>query len=75
MVNSKSTAIDGLDTYSIKIAANIIRKPVHHLITLSNAKGLSFSIKLGKVIPLHIKDDVITAKIIVLYQFLVHFLF
>ena len=33
--NSRSTAIDGLDNYSVKISAPVIAVPLHHLITLS----------------------------------------
>ena len=33
--NSRSTALDELDNYSVKIAADVIAKPLHHIITLS----------------------------------------
>ena len=33
--NSKSTAIDELDNFCVKAAADIIDKPLHHVITLS----------------------------------------
>ena len=33
--NSKSTSIDELDNFCVKLAADIIDKPLHHIITLS----------------------------------------
>ena len=33
--NSKSTSIDELDNFCVKLAADIIDKPLHHVITLS----------------------------------------
>ena len=61
--NSKSTAIDGLDTFSIKMAAEIISKPVHHIITLSiMQKTFPSAWKAAKVIPLHKKEDIFLAK-------------
>ena len=31
----EATAIDDLDSYSLKIAAEVIAEPVHHIVTLS----------------------------------------
>ena len=33
--NSKSTSIDELDNFCVKMSADIIDKPLHHIITLS----------------------------------------
>ena len=33
--NSKSSAVDGLDNFCLKISADIIDKPLHHIISLS----------------------------------------
>ena len=33
--NSKSTGVDELDSYAVKLAADFIDKPLHHIITLS----------------------------------------
>ena len=54
--NSKSTSIDQLDNYSVKVSAEIIAKPLHHIITLSIMQcKFPTSWKLSKVIPLHKK--------------------
>ena len=54
--NSKSTAIDELDNFCVKVAADIIDKPLHHIITLSILKNkFPRSWKFSKVIPLHKK--------------------
>ena len=53
---SKSCGIDQLDNFCVKIAANIIDKPVHHIVTLSILQQrFPSSWKLSKVIPLHKK--------------------
>ena len=55
--NSRSSSIDGLDNYCVKLAADYIDKPLHHIITLSiQQKKFPTSWKLSKVIPLHKKD-------------------
>ena len=33
--SSKSTSVDELDSYAVKISADLIAKPLHHIITLS----------------------------------------
>ena len=56
--NTRSTAVDGLDNYCIKISADIIARPLHHLITLSILQEkFPESWKYSKVIPLHKKDS------------------
>ena len=56
--NSKSTSVDELDSYSVKIAADHIAKPLHHLITLSIMQNrFPTSWKYTKLIPLHKKLD------------------
>ena len=52
--NSKSTSIDELDNFCVKLAADLIDKPLHHIITLSiMSKTFPRSWKYSKVIPLH----------------------
>ena len=54
--SSKSTGIDELDSFSVKLAANYIAAPVHHIITLSiMQRRFPTSWKLTKIIPLHKK--------------------
>ena len=61
--NTKSTSIDELDNYSVKIAADIIDKPLHHVITLSILQSkFPVSWKLSKVIPLHKKHSKMDMK-------------
>ena len=56
--NSRSVSIDGLDTYSVKISAEIIAPPLHHIITLSLIQGkFPSSWKKSKVIPLYKKGS------------------
>ena len=56
--NSKSTSIDGLDNFCVKLAADVIDKPLHHVITLTiMQKRFPSSWKLSKVIPLHKKES------------------
>ena len=53
---SKSIAADELDSYSLKIAADIIAPAVHHLITLSIMQQKFPTLwKHAKVLPLHKK--------------------
>ena len=53
---NKSCSIDQLDNYSVKIAADIIDKPIHHIVTLSVLQQRFPSTwKLSKIIPLHKK--------------------
>ena len=52
--NSRSTSIDELDNYSVKIAAPIIAAPLHHIITLSILQQrFPRKWKYAKVLPLH----------------------
>ena len=54
--NSRSTAIDELDNYCVKLSADLIDKPLHHIITLSiMQKRFPRSWKYSKIIPLHKK--------------------
>ena len=63
MKNSKSTSIDQLDNFCIKVAADIIDSPLHHVICLSIAKQkFPSKWKLSKVIPLHKKQCVLDKK-------------
>ena len=56
--NSRSTAVDELDNYSVKIAAPVIAGPLHHIITLSIMQhSFPRSWKYAKVLPLHKKLD------------------
>ena len=53
---SKSISIDELDNYSVKIAAEIIAGPLHHIVTLSLMQcQFPTSWKYSKVIPIHKK--------------------
>ena len=55
--NSRSSSIDGLDNYCVKVAADYIDKPLHHIITLSiQQKKFPLSWKMSKIIPLHKKN-------------------
>ena len=54
--NKKSIALDELDNFCIKAAADILDKPVHHIISMSIMQNkFPRSWKLSKVIPLHKK--------------------
>ena len=56
--NSKSVSFDGLDSFSVKLAADILDKPLHHIITLSMMQN-TFPVlwKSSKIIPVHKKDS------------------
>ena len=61
--NSKSTSVDGLDNFCIKISADIIAPVLHHIITLSiNQNRFPESWKYSKVIPLHKKGSKLERK-------------
>ena len=61
--NSRCSAIEGLDNYSVKIAANVIAEPLHHIITLSiMQEKFPSQWKLSKFIPLHKKDNISSPK-------------
>ena len=54
----KSTSIDELDNYAVKITADIIAEPLHHIVTLSILQNKFPSCwKYGKIIPLHKKNN------------------
>ena len=56
--SSKSTGVDGLDSFSVKKAAQFISKPLHHIITLSlMQQRFPTNWKYSKVVPLHKKDS------------------
>ena len=60
---SKSTSIDELDNYAVKISADVIAEPLHHIITLSVLqKKFPSCWKFGKIIPLHKKECQLQAK-------------
>ena len=56
--NSKSTSLDGLNNFIIKLASHYIASPLHHVISLSLLQQrFPNSWKISKVIPLHKKND------------------
>ena len=60
---SRSTGMDELDNYSVKISAPIIAVPLHHIITLSIMQHkFPSQWKLAKVLPLHKKLDPLNKK-------------
>ena len=61
--NSRSSSIDELDNYCVKIAADVIAEPLHHVISLSIMQNrFPTSWKNSKVIPLHKKDSKLETK-------------
>ena len=61
--SSKSTAIDGLNNYSIKLAAEYLVEPLHHIITLSvMQETFPDQWKLAKIVPLHKSGDKMIPK-------------
>ena len=61
--NSKSLAVDELDNFSVKIAADVIAKPLHHIVTMSiMQQKFPTQWKFSKVLPLHKKDSILLAK-------------
>ena len=61
--NSRSTGLDELDNFSVKIAADFIAKPLHHIVTLSvMQQKFPRSWKFSKVLPLHKKEDQLERK-------------
>ena len=61
--NSKSTSIDELDNFCVKIAADVIAEPLHHIITQSILQQKFPTLwKFSKVIPLHKKDSKLERK-------------
>ena len=60
---SKSLGVDELDSYSLKIAADIIAHPVHHIVTLSiMQRKFPSAFKFAKVIPLYKKHSKLDKK-------------
>ena len=56
--NSRSCSIDELDNFSVKLAADVIAEPVHHIVVLSILQQkFPTSWKYSKVIPLHKKNS------------------
>ena len=56
--NSKSTSLDGLNNFVVKLLSNVIASPLHHVISLSIIQNkFPSSWKVSKVIPLHKKSD------------------
>ena len=56
--NKTSTSIDQLDNYSVKLAADFIAQPLHHIISLSiMQKKFPACWKLTKIVPLHKKKS------------------
>ena len=61
--NTKSTAVDELDNFCIKISSEIIAQPLHHIITLSIIQNkFPTSWKYAKVVPLHKKGCTLDRK-------------
>ena len=61
--NSKSTSIDELDNFCVKVAADVIAEPLHHIITQSILQQKFPTLwKYSKVIPLHKKESKLERK-------------
>ena len=61
--NTRSTAVDELDNYCVKISADIITRPLHHVISLSILQQkFPESWKYSKLIPLHKKGSKLERK-------------
>ena len=61
--NSRSLATDELDNFSVKLAAEVIARPLHHIITLSiMQEKFPSSWKFAKVLPLHKKLSTLEMK-------------
>ena len=61
--NSRSTGLDELDNFSVKLAADYIAQPVHHIVCLSIQQNkFPHSWKYSKVLPLHKKEDKLDRK-------------
>ena len=61
--NSKSTATDELDNFSVKLSAELIAKPLHHIVTLSiMQEKFPNCWKFAKVLPLHKKLSTLEMK-------------
>ena len=63
--SSRSTSVDELDSFAVKLAADQIALPLHHIITLSiMQKKFPTSWKYTKLIPLHKKLSQLEPKTI-----------
>ena len=61
--NSKSTGIDELDNFSVKLAADMIAQPIHRIVCLSiNQNKFPDAWKLSKLLPLYKKGDKLDRK-------------
>ena len=61
--SSRSTGIDELDNFSVKIAADHIAQPIHHIVCLSiNQNKFPDGWKFSKVLPLHKKEEKLERK-------------
>ena len=61
--NSRSTGVDELDNFSVKLAADYIAHPLHHIVTLSLLQQQFPSAwKSSKVLPLHKKGELLERK-------------
>ena len=61
--NSKSTSVDELDNYEVKLSAEYIAAPLHHIITLSVEQNMfPSSQKFTQLIPLHKKLSQLETK-------------
>ena len=61
--SSRSTGIDELDNFSVKLAAEYIAQPVHHIVSLSIMQNrFPTNWKFSKVLPLHKKLDPLDRK-------------
>ena len=61
--SSRSTGVDELDNYSVKLAADYIAQPLHHIVTLSLLQQkLPSAWKYSKILPLHKKGELLERK-------------
>ena len=61
--NSRSTGVDELDNFSVKLAADHVAQPLHHIVTLSILQNkFPSGWKFSKVLPLHKKLDTLERK-------------
>ena len=59
----RSTGVDDLDNFSVKLAADYIAQPLHHIVTLSLLQQKFPSAwKYSKVLPLHKKGELLERK-------------
>ena len=61
--SSRSTGVDELDNFSVKLAADYIAQPLHHIVTLSLLQQkFPTAWKYSKVLPLHKKGELLERK-------------